>query len=182
MAQPIRFEPIARDAREELRDRLDKAPVEYAEALLSAYEVLQGLHERGVLDILKGVLSAGDTVLDMVVDVAKTPEAIRSVRNLLLLGQVLGKIEPELLGLIVRSIPEGLAQVSAKRSEAPGLFSLLQKLCSKDGRRAMGAAAELLESFGKGLKPIALTETGLRTADISPEINNKPEPPHKNRH
>jgi uncharacterized protein YjgD (DUF1641 family) len=152
MALPIRFEPLARDAREELRDRLDKAPLEHAEALLSGYEVLQGLHERGVLDILKGALSASDTLLETVVEVAKTPEAIRSVRNLLLLSQVLGNIEPELLDGIVRSIPEGLAQVSAKRSETPGLFSLLQKFCSKDSRRALGAIAELLESVGKGLK------------------------------
>jgi uncharacterized protein YjgD (DUF1641 family) len=153
MALPIRFEPLARDAREELRDRLDKAPLEHAEALLSGYEVLQGLHERGVLDILKGALSAGDTLLDTVVEVAKTPEAIRTVRNLLLLSQVLGNIEPELLDVIVRSVPEGLAQVSAKRSKTPGLFSLLQKFCSKDSRRAMGAAVELLENVGKGLKP-----------------------------
>jgi uncharacterized protein YjgD (DUF1641 family) len=152
MALPIRFEPLARDAREELRDRLDKAPLEHAEALLSGYEVLQGLHERGVLDILKGALSAGDTLLDTVVEVAKTPEAIRTVRNLLLLSKVLGNIEPELLDVIVRSVPEGLAQVSAKPSQTPGLFSLLQKFCSKDSRRAMGAAVELLESVGKGLK------------------------------
>jgi uncharacterized protein YjgD (DUF1641 family) len=161
---------------------LDEAPLEHAEALLAAYEVLQGLHERGVLDILKGALSAGDTVLEMVVDIAKTPEAIRSVRNLLLLSQLLGNIEPELLGVIVRSIPEGLAQVSAKRSAAPGLFSLLQKFCSKDSRRAMGVAVELLESVGKGLQPGALTETGLRTAGVSPEINYKPEPPRERRH
>ncbi len=114
MARPIRFEPLARDARVELRDKLDNAPLEHAEALLSAYEVLQGLQERGILDILKGALSAGDTLLETVVEVAKTPEAIRSVRNLLLLSQLLSNIEPELLGVIVRSIPEGLAQASAK--------------------------------------------------------------------
>jgi uncharacterized protein YjgD (DUF1641 family) len=151
MALPIRFEPLARDAREELHDRLNKAPLEHAEALLAGYELLQRLHERGVLDILNGALSAGDTLLDTVVEVAKTPQAIRTVRNLLLLSQVLGNIEPELLDVIVRSVPEGLAQVSAKRSETPGLFSLLQKFSSKDSRRAMGATAELLESVGKGL-------------------------------
>ena len=156
MALPIRFEPLARGARGELRDRLDQAPVEHAEALLAAYEVLQGLHERGVLDILNGALSAGDTLLDTVVEVAKTPEAIRAIRNLLLLSKVLGEIEPELLDVVARSIPEALAQISAKRSETPGLFSLLQKFRSKDSRRAMGAAAELLESVGKGLKSSAL--------------------------
>jgi hypothetical protein len=58
MALPIRFQPLARDAREELRDRLDKAPLDHAEALLAAYEVLHGLNDRGVLDILKGALGA----------------------------------------------------------------------------------------------------------------------------
>ena len=57
MALPIRFQPLARDAREELRDRLDKAPLEHAEALLAAYEVLQGLNDRGArcIDALRGV-------------------------------------------------------------------------------------------------------------------------------
>src|ERR1700730_11171334 len=102
MARAIRFEPLARDARVGIRGRMDQAPLEPAEALLSAYEVLQGLHERGVLDIIKGALSAGDNLLETVVEVAKTPEAIRSVRNLLLLSQLLGNTEPALLGAVVR--------------------------------------------------------------------------------
>lgn len=151
MAQPIPFEPLKRDAREELSDRLDQAPLQHAEALLAAYEVLQRLHERGVLDILNGALSAGDNLLETVVEVIKTPEAIRAVRNLLLLTQVLGSIEPELLGVVARAVPEGLANLSAKGAQSPGLFSLLPKFCSKDSRRAMGVAAELIESVGKGL-------------------------------
>jgi uncharacterized protein YjgD (DUF1641 family) len=85
------------------------------------------------------------------VEVIKTPEAIRTIRNLLLLSKVLGEIEPELLSAVVRTLPQGLAQVSAKRSETPGLFALLQRFSSKDSRRAMSAAAELLESVGRGL-------------------------------
>lgn len=151
MAQPIPFEPLKRDAREELSDRLNQAPLDHAEALLAAYEVLQRLHERGVLDILKGALSAGDTLLETVVEVIKTPEAIRTVRNLLLLTQVLGNIEPELLGVVAHAVPEGLDKISAKGGQAPGFFSLIPKFCSKDSRRTMGAAAELIESVGKGL-------------------------------
>ena len=99
---------------------------------------------------LKGLLSASDFVLETVVETAKTPEAIRTIRNLILLSKMLDSIEPELLGHLVDSVPEGLAQ-AAKRTEPPGLFSLVQKLSSKESRRGLAAAAEILEAFGKRL-------------------------------
>jgi uncharacterized protein YjgD (DUF1641 family) len=75
MAAPIRFQPIPRDPREELHIRLEAAPEEHAEALLAVYDILQGLHDRGVLDALRGILSASDFVLETAVETAKTPEA-----------------------------------------------------------------------------------------------------------
>jgi beta-phosphoglucomutase-like phosphatase (HAD superfamily) len=48
MARPIPLELPPRDPREELRNRLENAPVEHAEALLDSYELLQQLHDRGV--------------------------------------------------------------------------------------------------------------------------------------
>ena len=150
MALPIRCEPRERDAREELRERMDRAPTEHAEALLAAYDVLQGLHEKGILDLLKGALNEGDTLIDTAVEVIKTPEAIRSIRNLLLLNKLLSEIDPELLSSVVRAIPKCLAQGSATK-EPPGLFSLLRKFGSVDSRRAMVVGSELLESVGKSL-------------------------------
>jgi hypothetical protein len=97
-------------------------------------EILQRLDECGILDILEGTLSAGEPLLETVVEVIKTPEAIRTVRNLLLLTQVVGSIEPELLGVVARAVPEGPANISAKGGQAPGFFSLLPKFCSQDSR------------------------------------------------
>jgi uncharacterized protein YjgD (DUF1641 family) len=151
MAVPIRFQPVPHDPRDELYSRLKAAPAEHAEALLALYDILEGLHDRGVLAALKGVLSASDFVLETVVETANTPEAIRMIRNGLLLSKMLGSIDPELLGRLVDSVPAGLAQTSAKRTESPGLFSLVQKLNSKDSRRGLAAAAEILEAFGKHL-------------------------------
>ena len=54
MARPIPLELPRRDPREELKCRLDNAPVKHAEAVLSAYEVIQGLYDRGVLDLPAG--------------------------------------------------------------------------------------------------------------------------------
>jgi len=41
MAQPIRFSVPAPDPRAVLRDRVDRAPEEHAQAILAAYELLQ---------------------------------------------------------------------------------------------------------------------------------------------
>jgi uncharacterized protein YjgD (DUF1641 family) len=153
MAAPIRFQALQHDPREELRSRLDAAPVEHSEALLATYEVLQGLHDRGILAALKGALGASDLMVESVVDVIKTPEAIRVMRNLILLGKMLGNIEPEFLDGLARAIPEGVAKGSAARPDPPGLLSLIQKFSSKESRRGMAVAADILGSFGKSLEP-----------------------------
>ena len=50
MARPIPLELPKHDPREELRVRLQQAPAEHAEAVLASFEVLQGLHDCGVLE------------------------------------------------------------------------------------------------------------------------------------
>jgi len=60
MARPIALELPARDPREELRRRLEQAPVKHVEALLDSYELLQQLHDHGVLELVRGALSASD--------------------------------------------------------------------------------------------------------------------------
>src|ERR1700676_1232029 len=94
MAQPIPLEIPPRNPRAELQSRLENAPEEHAEAVLAAYKVLQELHNRGVLEIMRGGLAASDELLQKVVDNAKTPEAIRAIRNFFLLQGILGSIEP----------------------------------------------------------------------------------------
>jgi len=68
-----------------------------------------------------------------------------------LLAKMAGDIEPELVNRIAVAVPEGLAQASSTKTEAPGLFALLQKFNSPDCRRGMAFATGLLESLGKRL-------------------------------
>jgi uncharacterized protein YjgD (DUF1641 family) len=151
MGVPIKFESPSRSAREELLERLDQAPATHAEALLAVYDLLQGLHDRGVLEALNGVLSSGNFILDTVVETANAPENVRAIRNLLLLSKLLGDIDPDLLGRVVGAFPEALQQVSSPKTKAPGMLSLLQKFNSEDSRRGMAFAAGLLESLGNKL-------------------------------
>jgi len=149
MAQPIPLNVPARDPRAELQTRLENAPLRHAAALLDAYEVLQGLHDRGVFELLRGAFGSSDKVLSILVDAAKTPEAIIATRNLLILSKVVFSLEPELLENIAQAVPNSLAE--AKKQKPLTLWQLFKKMCNHDTRRALSATVGLLESFGKNL-------------------------------
>src|SRR2546426_11540784 len=95
MAQPIRFAVPPIDSRAVLRARVEHAPEAHAEAILAAFDLLQALHDRGILDVATSALRASDELLDTIVDNAKTPEAIRALRNLVFSQKILGSIEPQ---------------------------------------------------------------------------------------
>ena len=151
MAQPIPLEIPPRNPRAELRSRLDQAPEEHSEAILAAYEVLQELHNRGVLEILRGALAASDDILEKLVDGVRTPEGIRAIRNVLFFGRILGSIEPEWFEGIFQAIPEGIAQATAERDQPVSLFGLLRRAVSKDSLRGLFAAVDFLQAFGRHL-------------------------------
>src|SRR5258705_10242809 len=158
MAQPIRLEFSPRDPRAELQTRLQNAPLQHAEALLSGYDLLQRLHDRGVLDLLRGGLGSSDKVLPILVDAAKTPEAIIATRNLLILSKVVFTLEPELLENIAKAVPNSLAQ--ARKQKPLSLWQMFKMMCSQDTRRAFSAMLGVLESFGKSLGSVAAEVAG----------------------
>ena len=151
MAQPIPLEIPPRNPRAELCSRLEQAPEEHAEAVLAAYEVLQQLHNRGVLEIMRGALAASDEILEKLVDNARTPDAIRAIRNLLFWRQILGSIEPEWFKGVFQAIPEGIAQATAERDQPVSVFGVLRRLTNKDSLRGLAAAVDFLQAFGRHL-------------------------------
>jgi len=151
MAQPIPLEIPPRNPRAELRSRLEQAPEQHAEAVLAAFEVLQELHSRGVLEIMRGALAASDEILEKVVDGAKTPESIRAIRNLLFWRQILASIEPEWFNGIFQAIPEGIAQATAERDQPVSFLRLFRRLSNKDSLRGLAAAIDFLQAFGRHL-------------------------------
>ena len=154
MAQPIAFHTPPHDVREALRARVERAPADHAEAVLAAYDVLQQLHDRGILDIVRSGLAAGDDLLDKAVDTANTPEAIRAMRNLLFWRRVLGQIEPEWFQGVFEAIPDGLATATARGDERIGLWKLLRRAMSRDSLRGLAAGVAFLESFGRHLRAL----------------------------
>lgn len=153
MAQPIPLELSARDPRAELQTRLQNAPAEHAEALLAAYELLQGLHDRGVFELVRGALGSSDKVIEIIVEASKTPESIRGIRNIIILTKILGSIEPELVEGFARSLPEAIAFTKAHESKPPGVWGVMSKFGNKDFRRGLLLVNSMLEAFGRNLTP-----------------------------
>ena len=152
MAQPILLHLAPRDEQRELNVRLQQAPVEHAEAILAAYEILQLMHDKGVLELMRGTLGGGEKILEQFVSVATGPKAIRASRNLLLLIETLGEIEPALLCDLTRAIPKALVQANAEEAKPPGLIKLVSTFWrNKDFRRGLAAVNDMLEIFGKNL-------------------------------
>lgn len=150
MAAPIALELPKHDPAEELRSRLERAPAEHAEALLAGIAVLQALHDQGVLEVVRGMVNGGSRILEIVVDAAKTPEAIRATRNIVIMGKILGSIDPELLKKIAAAIPDVLVgEAKAQETEPPGFWEALHILRSKNLRRGLAVVNNLLEALGK---------------------------------
>ena len=152
MARPIPLELPARDPREELRDRLVKAPLEHAEALLDSYELLQKLHDRGVFQLLRGALQAGDKIVEAAVETASSDESVRALRNAIILGKMLSSINPDLLQSIAVAMSETLGSVKKPVIEPPGLFSLLNQFRRKELRRSIALINRFLETLGRQLR------------------------------
>ena len=151
MAQPIPLRLPPRDSQRELNSRLQRAPLEHAEAVIAAYEMLQSLHDSGVLELLRGILGGGEKIVEQVVDVARKPDSIRATRNILLLVTALGEIEPALLGDFTRALPRALAQANAEEAKPPGLIKLISTFWNKDFRRGLAAFNDLFVMFGRNL-------------------------------
>ena len=152
MARPIPLELPARDPREELRKRLEQAPVDHAEALLDSYELIQQLHDHGVFELLRGALFASDKLIETAVDAAETDESIRAFRNAMILGKVLGAINPDVLQCFATAASETMACYEKPVIEPPGLFSLLNQFRHKELRRSIALINRFLENLGNQIK------------------------------
>ncbi len=148
MARPMPLELPPRDPREELRKRLEEAPAKHAEALLDSYELLGKLREHGLFEVLRGALGASEKLIETAVDAARSEEAIRAIRNAIILGKILGAINPEVLQSVAVAVGETLECYEKPIIEPPGLLSLLAQFSHKELRRSMALLNKFLESLG----------------------------------
>lgn len=147
MAQPILAHKIQTDQTSALQARLDRAPVEHAEAVLAAYALLQELQDHGVLDLLRGMTASGGEIVTKLSETANTTESVTAIRNAISLLRILGNIDPAIL----HDIADIVVARPAGPPMAPGFWKTVGRLGSKESLRAIAAAAYGLQVFGRVL-------------------------------
>ena len=141
MAAPVEFRTFTPDdSRLDLQRRIASAPREHAEAVLESYELLQRLHDCGILAIANGLLSAGPTVVAKLTDVVSSAPAVTTLR----LGLALGKIATAIDANRVE-------QLVAESTTPASWWQILRLALRKETRQALGLSLGLLGAFGEAI-------------------------------
>jgi uncharacterized protein YjgD (DUF1641 family) len=148
MAKPVAYRVFTPpDSREQLKRKIDAVPAEHADAILSAYRLLEEAHESGTLELLRGALAAQDSIINHVVGMVSQPEMVNGLRNLIVLGKVLGNINQTIETAI------GGDDKVKRRHAPPSLFTLLSRMNTPDARRGIEVGAGLLAALGAAVRP-----------------------------
>lgn len=141
MANPIRFQPH-HDPRLELENRLQAAPVQHAEALLVLFDIIEEAHDQGLLDLVHGAVGSKNAIAAKLAYYAKQPSSTQAIRNVLILGELLGSLDPTILA-------DTTKQALQRTEQPPSLWHLFRRAASADGRRGMGMFLSLVCGLGK---------------------------------
>lgn len=141
MANPIHYIPKV-NPQLELKRRLEAAPEAHAEALLVLFDVIEEAHNQGLLDALQGAIGSKNAIAGKLAYYAKQPTSTQAIRNLLILGELLGSFDPSVLAVTK-------TEVLDRRNHAPSLWSLIRRAASADGRRGMGMFLAFVCGAGK---------------------------------
>jgi uncharacterized protein YjgD (DUF1641 family) len=142
MAMAVEFREFTpKNSRDDLIRKVQNAPEAHAEALLAAYELLQRMHDKGLIDVANGLLSAGDTVVDRVVDVASSKPAVTALRIALMFSNLLSTLDPDAVSAVL----------APKEKEPPSLWQIAKQAMGKDARAGLAASIGLLKVLGAAL-------------------------------
>jgi uncharacterized protein YjgD (DUF1641 family) len=143
MAMAVEFRQFTpENSRNDLLRRLEKAPQQHAEAILSAYELLQRMHDKGLIDIANGLLSASETVVDRAADVISSKQAITALRLVLIFSNLLDSVDPDRVAAVL----------SAPKNKPYTLWTEIKKAVSGYFRLVLVTAVDLFRVFGSSVR------------------------------
>ena len=155
--------PITAIAKEELtkekvkRQKLDRLVDEisnHSDGLKQTMELLQELHESGIMEIVVALIQAKEKVAKIAIDQMVRPPVTNIINNGMAAAGGLSEMEPATTEKLVKSLSIGIkkAEVGLTSGEKVGVFDLLKVLKDPDINRTLVFGLNLLKGMGEGLK------------------------------
>lgn len=123
-------------------------------------QLLQTLHEHGVLRLAKDMVGANTAIASVVVDGLGKTSTLNGIQNLAILGMMLSEIPPERFYRAVFALKEALDRIGRHQTgeeggDAPGVSGAYRMLNDEELWRAVAPLADGLKAFAESLdKPI----------------------------
>jgi len=133
------FQP--EDSRNDLLRRLERAPREHSEAILAGYALLQRMHDKGLIDLANGLLSASETVVERAADVVSSKQAITALRLVLIFSNLLSSVDPDRVAAVL----------SPPKNKTYTLWSAIKKAVSSYSRLVLVTAVDFFHVFGSSM-------------------------------
>lgn len=127
---------------------IQEALSEHKTAILETIDVLQGLHDRGILPLLNSLLKEGDKVLAIIVKELNKEQNSRVLENIVQLALIVGSLDLDRLKPIIGGVNAGLQEAAAQSDEQTSLLSLWKSLRDPEVQRAISILLNLLKGMG----------------------------------
>lgn len=120
-------------------------------------QLLQTLHERGILRFANDLAGSQAEVMKVLVGGLSKPGTLNAIQNLSILGMALSRIPPEQFYKVAFALRDGFASVAgyqpeAHGKEAPGVSGAYRLLHDDDLWRAIAPLLAGLKTFAEGLE------------------------------
>src|SRR6184192_4074455 len=124
------------------------------DSLLDTLQLVQELHNSGILAAINSLVKAKEEVAKIAVGQMTREPVSNIINNAMAAGGALTALEPEMTKKLMGSVAKGLekAEQGLQANSKVGILDLLKVLNDPDINRAIGFGLNLLKGIGEGLK------------------------------
>ncbi|HEY4550823.1 MAG TPA: DUF1641 domain-containing protein [Bacillus sp. (in: firmicutes)] len=158
MAMPIktikRIELTEEQKKEQTLDSLLTEVVQTKDSLVETLDLLQELHNSGILDAINSLVKTKEEVAKIAVGQMTREPVTNMINNAMAAGGVLTQMDPEMTKKLMGSVAKGLerAEQGLQSNSTTGMLDIMKALKDPDMNRAITFGMNLLKGIGEELK------------------------------
>jgi uncharacterized protein YjgD (DUF1641 family) len=157
MAKPIRDieKQVPNAAVEEAQAMQEvlRAAVKHKDALLELFELVNELHEAGLLEAANALLQNRHKVGVIGITQLNKSGAQRMIKNGMSAVQVLGKLDPQKVEQLLGGVASGVDHAVAAKQERPaGLWGMVKQMRDPQVQSSLGVMLNFLRGMGNGMQ------------------------------